>query len=60
MKFVKRPYFFSNEMSLVFPIPETIRWDGCKFSAQRFLRSFSWKSVTYDWLTVALDTIDQS
>ena len=60
MKFVKRPYFFSNEMSVVFPIPETIRGDGYKFSAQRFLRSFWWTSVTHDWLMVALNTMDQS
>lgn len=28
MKFVKSTFFFSNEMSLVFPIPENIRGMG--------------------------------
>ena len=33
---------------------------GYKLSMQRFLVSFGWTSVTYDWLMVALNTIDQS
>ena len=32
---------------------------GYKLSAQGFLGLFGWTSVTYDWLMVALDTIDQ-
>ena len=29
-------------------------------SAQRFLRSYGWPIVTYDWIVVALTTVDQS
>ena len=29
-----------------------------KLWAKRFLRSFGWTSATYDWLMVALNTID--
>ena len=31
-----------------------------KLSAQRFLGSFGWPSVTYDWIVVALNTVDLS
>ena len=34
--------------------------NGCKLSAQRFLGSFGWATVTYYWLMVALNTIHQS
>ena len=36
--------------------------NGYKLSALRFLGSFGWTNVTctYDWLIVALNTIDQS
>ena len=33
--------------------------NGYKLSAQRFLGSFGWTSVTSNWLIVALDIIDQ-
>lgn len=33
---------------------------GHKLSALRILGSFRWTSVTYDWLMVALSTVDQS
>ena len=38
-----------------FPTPETIRGMGTSFR-----RTFGFSSVTYDWLMVALNTIDQS
>lgn len=41
-----------------FPILEAERGNGHKLSAQRFLGQFVWTSVTYDWLMVALDTIE--
>ena len=34
--------------------------NGYKLSAQRLLGSFGRTSVTFDWLMVALNTIDQS
>ena len=33
--------------------------NGYKLSSQRFLGSFGKTSITYDWLMVALDTIDK-
>ena len=44
-----------------FPTPETLRGIGTSFRrTQRFLGSFEWTSITYDWLMVVLNTIDQS
>ena len=34
--------------------------NGYKLSAQQSLGLFEWSSVTYDWLTVALNTMNQS
>ena len=41
------------DIATVFSIPHML-------SAQRFLGLFGWTNVTYDWLMVALNTIDQS
>ena len=43
-----------------FLTPETVRENGYKILALRILGSFGWASDTYDWLMVALNTIDQS
>ena len=46
---------------LLHPTPEIIiKTNGYKLSAQTFLGLFGRTSVTYDWLIVALSTIDQS
>ena len=37
-----------TEIGKQFPTPETIR-ERVKLSAQEFLGSFGWTSVTYDW-----------
>ena len=36
------------------------RGNGYKLSARRFLGSFWWTSLSYDWLMVVLNIIDQS
>ena len=43
-------------------IAETMGYEGNDYSllAQRFLESSGWTSITYDWLMVVLNTIDQS
>jgi len=36
------------------------KWNSNTFSAQRFLGSFEWTSITCDWLMGAWNSIDQS
>ena len=53
--------FFSACDGLVTDIPHfrNYKRNGYKLSAQRFLGSFGWPFVTYDWLVVVSNTIDQ-
>ena len=54
---------FSNSKGLrqFFAVPHSTNYKGerYKLSAQRFLGSFEWTSVTYDRLMVALNTNEQ-
>ena len=45
---------------LSIPHSRKYKGNGYKLSAKRLLGSFGQTSVIYDWLMVALDTIDQS
>ena len=51
-----------RKMAFRLSIPHSRRYkgNGYKLSAKRLLGLFGQTSVTYDWLMVALDTIDQS
>ena len=46
--------------SLKFPTPKTITGMGTRFRCNDLWDPLDGKSVTYDWLMVALNTIDQS
>ena len=39
---------------------QNYKGNGYKLSAQRFMGSFGWTGVIYDWLMVVLDTTDHS
>ena len=45
---------------LVIPHYRNYKGNGLKLSAQRFLGSFVWTSVSYDWSVVFKATINQS
>ena len=51
----QRVYFVYSECRALFP-SHKLKGNGYKVSAQPFLESFRWTSVTYDWLIVALNT----
>ena len=52
--------WFEKGFRLSIPHSRKYKGNGYKLSAKRLLGSFGQTSVIYDWLMVALDTIDQS
>ena len=53
-------FLHHHHNSIVFPPDHHIKGNGYTLSMQQLQGSFGRTSVTYDWLMVALNTIDQS